>query len=85
MTIAQSLVNYGNGTDIVSAKLVATYTGTITFYLGVSNNSDGTGITWEAVSSGSIHSFTTTGKWLYWKADGSAGAELSYLTIQVIE
>lgn len=84
-TIAQSLAVYGNDVVLVSATLTASTTGTVSFQLGVSNNNDGTGITWESVTSGVSHNFVASGKWLYWKAVGNSGSTCTSLNIVVVE
>lgn len=74
MTVAQSIAVYGDDVSFTRGKLTATATGTIVWSLGVSNSNDGTGITWETVTNGSWHTFSASGKWLYWKASSSDGS-----------
>jgi len=77
--IAQSTSIYYNVTNITGVRLTAEYSGTISFYL----SNDG-GTTWEAVVPGELHTFSTTGQDLRWKASAQTSATLNYLNIEII-
>lgn len=82
---AQSLAVYGDNKTIQKAKLTATYTGTVSFALGLSDQNDGTGISWETVDSGVEYTFIATGKWLYWKAVGFPGSIVSQILVEITQ
>jgi len=77
--VAQSTSIYYNVTNVTGARLTTDYSGTILFYL----SNDG-GTTWESVAPGELHTFSSTGQDLRWKASAQTSATLNYLNIEII-
>jgi len=62
---------WGNNEAITTAKPIWVGSGDfLDFRLGLSDNVDGP-YTYEEATSGAIHTFTATGKWIKWKAIGN--------------
>lgn len=77
-TIATSTaIYYESGRTIISAKLIATYTGNIIFFLSADDGSN-----WESVTNNVTHNFTNTGEKLRWRAIGTSSAELTLLKVK---
>ncbi len=75
-TVVSSGVFYQDGVTITKAKLSASHTGDIIFFLSADNGSH-----WEQVTNGVTHTFTNTGTQLKWKAVGRFPAELTRLEV----
>lgn len=76
-SIVQSNIIYKNNQNINWVKLDADYSGTITFYCA----SDGS--TWEQVTPGITHNFTTVGQELKWKGSADTVATINSITIEI--
>jgi len=92
LTNVQSECIYYNNDEISSVMVTATETlgsGGIAYWIGYTNTLD-TSITWEQLSrgdnelNGAIHTFSSTGKYIYWKARGGNDAILSKIKIKVL-
>lgn len=82
MALLQSKAVYGNGYSITGCSVMVYWTGTINFYLGLSNSAATAPIIWEEVTglnSGIAKRFTfstSTGKWLFHRAVLDIGAKI---------
>lgn len=68
---------YNNEVTVSSAKLTASYTGNVNFFLKTDSND------WEIITSGSTHTFANPGYRIYWKAIGETGATITNLQVQI--
>ena len=77
--VTSEVAYYESGKTVISAKVIAEFTGDVIFYLSADDGS-----TWESVTNKILHAFTTTGTKLKWKAVGKYPAQLTYLKVEYV-
>ena len=78
---------YYNNTNVSGVTATITSTGTTRFWVGHTDVED-TDIVWEELTrtalTGTQFNFTSTGKYVYWKAIGNPGSTITLIKIKMV-